>query len=93
MVQHAVKLESVVSSIRMHVSPSDLFNVVQDVSTEAHHYLIIRECTQKDCSTVGQARMYVTPNRIFWVIFTLNLGLSYTDKLLVCRWVQIVVLL
>ena len=35
-------------------------------------------------------RMYVTPYRFSWTIFILGLALSYTDKLLVFRWVQIV---
>ena len=29
----------------------------------------------------GLVRMYVTHYRIFWVIFTLDLVISYTDKL------------
>ena len=41
----------------------------------------------------GLARMYMTPYRIFWIIFTSELVISYTDKLLVFRWVQIVLLL
>ena len=41
----------------------------------------------------GLVRMYVTPNRFSWTIFILGLALSYTDKLLVFRWVQIVLLL
>ena len=43
--------------------------------------------------TFGLVRMYVTPYRFFWTIFILGLALSYTDKLLVFRWVQIVLLL
>ena len=43
--------------------------------------------------TFGLVRMYVTPYRFSWTIFTLGLALSYTDKLLVFRWVQIVILL
>ena len=38
----------------------------------------------------GLVRMYVTHYRIFWIIFTSNLVISYTDKLMVFRWVQIV---
>ena len=38
-------------------------------------------------------RMYVTPYRFSWTIFILGLALSYTDKLLVFRWVLIVLLL
>ena len=38
----------------------------------------------------GLVRMYVTPYRFSWTIFILGLALSYTDKLLVFRWVQIV---
>ena len=38
----------------------------------------------------GLVRMYVTPYRFSLTIFILGLALSYTDKLLVFRWVQIV---
>ena len=31
----------------------------------------------------GLVRMYVTPYRIFWIIFTPDLVISYADKLLV----------
>ena len=41
-----------------------------------------------DDITFGLVRMYVTPNRLSWTIFILGLALSYTDKLLVFRWVQ-----
>ena len=41
----------------------------------------------------GLVRLYVTPYRIFWKILTSDLVISYTDKLLVFRWVQIVLLL
>ena len=41
----------------------------------------------------GIVRMYVTPYRISWMIFTYDLVIGYTDKLLVFRWVQIVLLL
>ena len=40
--------------------------------------------------TFGLFRMYVTPYRFSCTIFILGLALSYTDKLLVFRWVQIV---
>ena len=43
--------------------------------------------------TIGLVRMYVAPYRFFWIINISNLVLSYTDKLLVLRWVQIVLLL
>ena len=43
--------------------------------------------------TFGLVRMYVTPYRFSWTILILGLALSYTDKLLVFRWVQIVLLL
>ena len=43
--------------------------------------------------TFGIVRMYVTPCRFSWTIFILGLVLSYTDKSLVVRWVQIVLLL
>ena len=42
---------------------------------------------------VGLVRTYVTPYRISWMIFTSDLVISYTDKLLVFRWVQIMFLL
>ena len=38
--------------------------------------------------TFGLVRMYVTPYRISWIIFTSDLVISYTDKLLVFRWVD-----
>ena len=40
--------------------------------------------------TFGLVRMYVTHYRFSWIIFILDLVLSYTDKLLVFRWVQTV---
>ena len=43
--------------------------------------------------TFGLVRMYVTLYRFSWAIFILGLALSYTDKSLVFRWVQIVLLL
>ena len=43
--------------------------------------------------TFGLVRMYVTPYRFSWTLFIIGLALSYTDKLLVFRWVQIVLLL
>ena len=43
--------------------------------------------------TFGLVRMYVTPYRFSWTIFILGLALRCTDKLLVFRWVQIVLLL
>ena len=43
--------------------------------------------------TFGFVRMYVTPYRFSWTMFILGLALSYTNKLLVFRWVQIVLLL
>ena len=36
----------------------------------------------------GLVRMFVTPYRIFWIIFTSGLAIRFTDKLLVFRWVQ-----
>ena len=36
----------------------------------------------------GLFRMYVTHYRIFWIIFTSDLVISYTDKFLVFRWVR-----
>ena len=41
----------------------------------------------------GFVRMYVTHYHIFWIIFTSDLVISYTDKLLAFRWVQIGLLL
>ena len=38
----------------------------------------------------GHVRMCATPYPISWIIFILDLGPSYTDKLLEFRWVQIV---
>ena len=52
--------------------------------TSADHYEDI---------TFGLVRMHVTPYRFSWTIFILGLALSYTDKFLVFRWVQIVLLL
>ena len=43
--------------------------------------------------TFGLVRMYVTPYRFSWTISILDLALSYTDKLFVFRWVQIVLLM
>ena len=37
--------------------------------------------------------VYVTPYRFSWTIFILGLALSYTDKLLVFLWEQIVLFL
>ena len=37
----------------------------------------------------GLVRMCVTPYRIFWIIFTSDLVISYTNKLLVFRLVQL----
>ena len=41
----------------------------------------------------GLVRIYATPYRISWKIFTSDLVISYTDILLVFRWVQIMLLL
>ena len=41
----------------------------------------------------GLVRMYVMPYRIFWIIFTSDLVISYIDKMLVFRWIHIVPLL
>ena len=41
----------------------------------------------------GLVRIYVTSFCIFWIIFTSDLVISYADKLLVIRCVQIVLLL
>ena len=43
-----------------------------------------------DLSAGILVRMYVTPYRFSWTIFILDLALSYIEKLLVFRWVQIV---
>ena len=37
----------------------------------------------------GHVRMYAMPYPISWIIFILDLGPSYTDKLLESRWVPI----
>ena len=39
--------------------------------------------------TLGLVRMYVTHYRIFWIIFTSDMVINYTDKLLVFRWVKL----
>ena len=49
----------------------------------------LRKTIIKDIN-FGLVRMYVTPYRFVWTIFILGLALSYTDKLLVFRWVQVV---
>ena len=41
----------------------------------------------------GLVRMYVTHYHMFWIIFTSDLVISYTDKLLVFRWIQLLLLL
>ena len=41
----------------------------------------------------GLVKMYLTLYRISWIIFSLYLVLKYANKLLVFRWVQIVLLL
>ena len=38
-------------------------------------------------------RMYVTPYHSFWIIFTSDLVIRCTEKLLVFKWVQIMLLL
>ena len=45
--------------------------------------------TQNDIN-FGLAKTSVKPKYTFWIIFILDLALSYTDKLLVFRWVLIV---
>ena len=42
---------------------------------------------------LGLVKTFVKPQCIFWIIFILDLALSYTDELLVFRWVLIVLLL
>ena len=37
----------------------------------------------------GLVRMRVSPYRMFWIIFSFDLVLSYTEKVMVFRWVQI----
>ena len=44
-------------------------------------------------NSFGLVRMYVTPYRIFRILFTSDLSIRYTDKLLVFRWVKILLLL
>ena len=48
-----------------------------------------------DGLSIGFVKMYVTPYRIFWIVFSSDLVIlvSYTDKFLVFRLVQIVLLL
>ena len=38
----------------------------------------------------GHVRMCATPYPTSWIIFILDLGQSYTDKLLELQWIQIV---
>ena len=60
------------------------------------HALIIPEILELiKLHTYKFGLVYVTPYRIFLIIhvFTSDLVISYTDKLLVFRWVQIVLLL
>ena len=38
----------------------------------------------------GLVRMYATHYRIFWIIFTSDMVISYTDKLFIFRWVKTV---
>ena len=49
----------------------------------------LRKTIIKDIN-FGLVRMYVTPYRFSWTIFILGLALSYTDKMVVFRCVQIV---
>ena len=58
---------------------------------EGKLYLACNE--KKEDIAFGLVRMCVTPYRFSWTIFILGLALSYTEKLLVFRWVQIVLLL
>ena len=55
------------------------------------HFLLLQ--TIIEGITFGLVKMYVTPYRFSWTIFILGLALSYTDKLLVFRWLKIVLLL
>ena len=48
--------------------------------------------TQNDIN-FGLVKTCVKPKYIFWIIFILDLALSYTVKLLIFRWVLIVLLL
>ena len=43
--------------------------------------------TIKEDITFSLVRMYVTPYRFTWTILILGFALSYTDELLVFRWV------
>ena len=63
-----------------------------DVKERQDRRFSLRQTIIEDI-TFGLVRMYVTPYRFSWTIFILGLALSYTDKLLVFRWVQIVLLL
>ena len=51
---------------------------------------VMRKQTIIENITFGLVRMYVTPYRFSWTVYILGLALSYTDKWLVFRWVQIV---
>ena len=79
----------------------DLIDVPSKSSTEMKVRFILPVTIRKRFSllqtiediNVGLVRMYVTPYRMFLIIFTADLVISYTDKLLVFRWLQIVLLL
>ena len=43
--------------------------------------------------TFGPFRIYVTLYRFSWTRFILDLALNYTDKLMVFRWIQTVLIL
>ena len=65
----------------------------QATSLSTYDFSTLYTTLPNNLITFGLFRMYVTPYRFSWTIFILGLALSYTDKLLVFRWVQIVLLL
>ena len=56
------------------------------------HHLLQKYLVERDKNDInfGLAKTSVKPWYTFWIIFISDLALSYTDKLLVFRWVLIV---
>ena len=86
---HNLIKETLLDLIERTFSEKDgkLYLTCSDKKAFSLRHTIIEEVT------IGLVRMYVTPYRFSWTIFILGLALSYTEKLLVFRWVQIVLLL
>ena len=83
------KLLDLISSVSSKRSSKLKVRFILPVTIRKHFSLLQ---TIEDIN-VGLVRMYVMPYRISWIIFTSDLVISYTDKLLVFRWVQILLLL